>query len=72
MRNNGSLYLHTYIIKKEDKSSQKNVKERLSDVGVAYSSKQLNKFKKLRYTKTQNLLTGESPLTPEEMEVLYI
>ncbi|CAH1407057.1 unnamed protein product [Nezara viridula] len=68
IRNNGSLYLHTYIIKKEDTSAQKNVKERLSDVGVAYSSKQLNKFKKLRYTKTQNLLTGESPLTPEEME----
>lgn len=68
IRNNGSLYLHTYIIKKEDTTAKKNVKERLSDVGVAYSSKQLNKFKKLRYTKTQNLLTGESPLTAEEME----
>ncbi|XP_014273160.1 putative lipid scramblase CLPTM1 [Halyomorpha halys] len=68
IRNNGSLYLHTYVIKKEDTSALKNVKERLTDVGVAYSSKQLNKFKKLRYTKTQNLLTGESPLTPEEME----
>lgn len=33
------------------------------------NTKQLNKFRKLRFTKTQNLLTGETAATPEEVLV---
>nr|CAD7570481.1 unnamed protein product [Timema californicum] len=35
---------------------------------MAYSWRMLNKFKKLRYTKTHNLLTGETAATPEEVK----
>jgi len=31
--------------------------------------KQLNKFKKVKFLKTHNLLTGETSATPEQIEV---
>jgi hypothetical protein len=36
---------------------------------MAYNKKLLNKYKRLRYTKTHNLLTGETAATPEEVKV---
>lgn len=36
-----------------------------------YVSKQLNRFKKLRYVKTHNLLTGESTASAEEIKVIF-
>uniref|UniRef100_A0A069DZD8 Putative conserved plasma membrane protein n=1 Tax=Panstrongylus megistus TaxID=65343 RepID=A0A069DZD8_9HEMI len=73
LRNNGSIYLHTYIIKREPASSTNNnnkklTKEKFSGLNVAYSYKQLNKYRKSRFTRTQNLLTGESVLSEKEIE----
>lgn len=39
------------------------------DPYVVHASKQLNKFKKVKFLKTHNLLTGETSATPEQIEV---
>ncbi|XP_034254010.1 cleft lip and palate transmembrane protein 1 homolog [Thrips palmi] len=59
VQNNGSLYLHVYVTKHG--KSPKN-----SEFGT-YNVRQLNKFKRRRYMKTKNLLTGETSATPEEV-----
>jgi len=70
MKNNGTIYLHTYVIKKEwDGKGAAVGKEKFSGLNVASHTGLLNVYKKIKFTKTQNLLTGESPLTPEEMEL---
>ena len=58
--NNGSIYLHT-IVSTKDKSG--------SLVIHSYAKKMLNKFKKIKYQKTHNLLTGETQATEEEIRV---
>ncbi|XP_073979619.1 putative lipid scramblase CLPTM1 isoform X1 [Rhodnius prolixus] len=82
LRNNGSIYLHTYMIKREPTRSTNNnnkkfnseitpremSKEKFSGLNVAYANKQLNKYRKSRFTRTQNLLTGETVLTEKEIE----
>lgn len=42
------------------------------DPYVVHASKQLNKFKKVKFLKTHNLLTGETSATPEQIEVSKI
>lgn len=39
---------------------------------VVHAMKQLNKFKKVKFLKTHNLLTGETSATPEQIEVSQI
>ncbi|KAL1122303.1 hypothetical protein AAG570_003708 [Ranatra chinensis] len=67
LKNNGSIYLHVYVVRR-DYFSKKTGKDRFSGLHVAYGSKPLNKFKKLKFTRTQNLLTGETILSEEEIE----
>ncbi|XP_025410544.1 cleft lip and palate transmembrane protein 1 homolog [Sipha flava] len=62
LQNNGSIYLHVYFIKKTSKNISKK------DPFVVHASKQLNKFKKVKFLKTHNLLTGETSATPEQIE----
>lgn len=40
-----------------------------NDPRVVYASKQLNKYKKVKFLKTHNLITGETSATPEHIEV---
>ncbi|KAF6207530.1 hypothetical protein GE061_015976 [Apolygus lucorum] len=63
IRNNKSLYLHSFMVKR----GRPHRKDQ-SDMHVAYGVKDLVKYKKMRFTKTQNLLTGETQMTPEEIE----
>ncbi|XP_049789358.1 cleft lip and palate transmembrane protein 1 homolog [Schistocerca nitens] len=65
VRNNGSLYLHVFLTRHGKPPNPDSNKARAQ---VAYNRKMLNKFKKLRYTKTHNLLTGETAATPEEVK----
>ncbi|RZF36720.1 hypothetical protein LSTR_LSTR005033 [Laodelphax striatellus] len=67
LRNNGSIYLHVFVVKR-DKLTKTNEKFKLSGKYVSKATKQLNRFKKLKFVKTQNLLTGETTLTPEEIK----
>jgi len=66
LQNNGSIYLHVYFIKKTNSNISKN------DPYVVHAFKQLNKFKKVKFLKTHNLLTGETSATPEQIEVSEI
>lgn len=69
MQNNGTLYLHVYVTrggKSPDPAAGKGV---YAPLQMAYNKKLLNKYKRLRYTKTHNLLTGETAATPEEVKV---
>lgn len=65
VQNNGSFYMHTYLVKTGDSpdSSSKNYDERYT----IHRTKQMNKFRKRRYSKTHNLLTGETVATQEEI-----
>lgn len=67
VQNNGSFYMHTYLVKTGDSpdSSSKNYDERYT----IHRTKQMNKFRKRRYSKTHNLLTGETVATQEEILV---
>ncbi|KAJ1519561.1 hypothetical protein ONE63_004839 [Megalurothrips usitatus] len=60
VQNNGSIYLHVYCMKHGKSPKQQE------QYGT-HAVRQLNKFKRRRYTKTKNLLTGETSATPEEV-----
>ncbi|KAG5897555.1 hypothetical protein JTB14_007270 [Gonioctena quinquepunctata] len=58
MRNNGTLFLHAYLTRSgysPDPNSRNFAKNQMSSV-----MKQLNRYKKLKASKTKNLLTGET------------
>uniref|UniRef100_A0A915PQW2 Cleft lip and palate associated transmembrane protein n=1 Tax=Setaria digitata TaxID=48799 RepID=A0A915PQW2_9BILA len=66
LANNGSLYIHVFIVKKDqspDRRSRHYVKRE-----ILYNVRQLNKYKKKYYKKTQNLLTGKTEQTEEEQK----
>lgn len=66
LMNNGSIYLHTYITKM-GKSPNPDALADYAGFEIAYNRRQLNKFRKIRYQKTQNLLTGTTEKSPEEI-----
>lgn len=60
LQNNGSIFLHVYVVKENvtpDPSSESIFK--------VHKVKQLNRFKKRKYKKTHNLLTGETSASRE-------
>lgn len=67
--NNGSIYLHVYVTAHGKSPDPKVEKKFNAGEQVAYSRKMLNKFKKVKYRKTHNLLTGETQASKEEIEV---
>ncbi|XP_026478514.1 cleft lip and palate transmembrane protein 1 homolog [Ctenocephalides felis] len=66
MRNNGSFYLHIYVTYKD--ISPDPSKGNGYNTNMGYTVHRLNKYKKLRYVQTHNLLTGESEKSEEELE----
>ena len=69
MRNNGTLYIHVYVTRKGKSPDPAAGKGVYAQHQMTYNRKMLNKYKKLRYTKTHNLLTGETAATPEDVKV---
>jgi len=69
LKQNGSIYLHVYITKNKKSPNPKAGKGIYDGDYVSYSRKMLNKFKKIRYHKKHNLLTGESTASKEEIAV---
>ena len=66
-QNNGTVYIHAYVLPsgfKPDHDPDETWVSRRTIHGV----KQLNKYKRRRYAKTQNLLTGETAASIEEQE----
>ncbi|XP_011305011.1 cleft lip and palate transmembrane protein 1 homolog [Fopius arisanus] len=65
--NNGSIYIHVYATK--SKSSQEdNSHFKGNNNTYCYTKKMLNKFKKIRYHRRHNLLTGETTASAEEIK----
>ncbi|KAK1126441.1 hypothetical protein K0M31_005076 [Melipona bicolor] len=68
LKNNGSIYLHVYVTKSGKSPNPKAGKNNYAGDYMSYSRKMLNKFKKVRYQKKHNLLTGETTASKEEIE----
>lgn len=58
LRNNGSLYLHAYLTRRNEHPNPRA--RNYGKSGMSYVNKPLNKFKKLKTSGKKNLLTGES------------
>lgn len=66
LQNNGSIYLHAFIVREGKSPDPSTGKKRFSKKWTLYKTKMLNKYKKKMYKKTTNLLTGETDATEEE------
>nr|CAG4645411.1 EOG090X032C [Lynceus sp. MCZ IZ 141354] len=58
VQNNGTIYLHAYVVRQGDSPDSKA--QNYNARSTIHQVKQLNKYKKKKYSKTQNLLTGET------------
>ena len=67
VQNNGSYYLHAFLVRSGDSPIPTGSS---GDDMTVHRVKQLNRFKKRKYSKTHNLLTGETEATDEEVLVL--
>ncbi|KAK4296903.1 hypothetical protein Pmani_030639 [Petrolisthes manimaculis] len=67
IRNNGSLYLHVYVVRSGFSPDPEAGEGLYSRAHTLYASHRLNKYKFRRYKKTSNLITGETTLTEEEI-----
>ncbi|KAH0544240.1 cleft lip and palate transmembrane protein 1 homolog [Cotesia glomerata] len=68
LKRNGSIYLHIYATKTGKSINPKDGKGAYSANQVSYVKKMVNKFKKIKYQKRHNLLTGETTATEEEIK----
>lgn len=64
--NNGSLYLHTFLVKAGKSPDPSAGKSLFSKKWTAGKKQQLNKFMKRKYKKTANLITGETEQSEED------
>lgn len=58
VQNNGSLYLHSFVVREGKSPDPSTGKGMFSKKWTAYKKQQLNKFMKRKYRKTANLITG--------------
>lgn len=58
-QNNGSIYIHVFVTKSGMSPNPADLESYAGDE-ISHSSRILNKFKKIRYEKTHNLLTGQT------------
>ena len=68
LQNNGSAFLHSFIVPR-GYSPDPSDRNRYSRSETVHTVKMMNKFKKKRYAKTKNLITGETSATPEDQEI---
>jgi len=69
VQNNGSLWLHAYFVKSGYiPFEETRTAENFSPIYTLHKRKQLNKFKRLRYKDTHNLITGKTEKSLEEQE----
>ncbi|OWR40845.1 Cleft lip and palate transmembrane protein 1 [Danaus plexippus plexippus] len=67
LKNNGSIYLHVYVVP-VGKSPDPKDKVNYAGPYITYGKKMVNKYKKLKYQKTHNLLTGQTEKSEEEVK----
>ena len=66
VKNNGSIYIHTFMVRAGKSPDPSTGKGRFSKKWTLYKSARLNKFKKKQLRKTANLLTGQTEATEDE------
>lgn len=66
LKNNGSIYLHVFVTK-FGMSPDPMAGSAYAGKELGYVRRLLNKFKKIKFTKTHNLLTGETAKSEEEI-----
>lgn len=67
IQNNGSVWVHIYVVKHGMSPNPAN-KKNYSRKYTIHKTKRLNKYKKLTYQRTHNLLTGETAASPEDIK----
>ncbi|XP_012540491.1 cleft lip and palate transmembrane protein 1 homolog [Monomorium pharaonis] len=68
LKQNGSIYLHVFVTKTGKSPNPRTTKKGVyAGDYMSYTRKMLNKFKKIKYQKKHNLLTGESTSSKEEL-----
>uniref|UniRef100_A0A4W5NVB1 CLPTM1 regulator of GABA type A receptor forward trafficking n=1 Tax=Hucho hucho TaxID=62062 RepID=A0A4W5NVB1_9TELE len=65
---NGSLYIHVYFTKTGFHPDPKR-KGQYRRLATVHATRMLNKFKRRKFVKTKNLLTGETETDPEMIKV---
>ncbi|XP_076655098.1 putative lipid scramblase CLPTM1 [Halictus rubicundus] len=68
LKNNGQIFLHVYVTKSGKSPNPRAGKNIYAGENMSYSKKLLNKFKKLKFQKKHNLLTGETAASKDEIE----
>lgn len=68
--NNGSIYLHVFVTQSGKSPDPSAGKKLFAGEMMSYSKKMINKFKKIKYHKTHNLLTGETQASEHEKMVM--
>jgi len=66
VQNNGSLYIHTFIVREGKSPDPSAGKGMFSKKWTTYKTQRLNKFMKRKYKKTANLLTGATEQSEED------
>ncbi|MGH0168690.1 UNVERIFIED_CONTAM: hypothetical protein FKN15_055122 [Acipenser sinensis] len=64
VKQNGSVYVHVYFTKSGFHPDPKR-KGQYRRLATAHMSRMLNKYKRKKFLKTKNLLTGETEINPE-------
>lgn len=71
VQNNGSFYLHTFLVRSGDSPDPSGENGRYRPDYTVHRAKQMNRFKKRRYSKTHNLLTGTTTASDEDIKVSF-
>jgi len=66
VQNNGSLYLHSFVVREGKSPDPDTGKGMFSKKWTAYKKQKLNKFMKRKYRKTANLITGVTEQSEED------
>ncbi|XP_072032721.1 putative lipid scramblase CLPTM1 [Amphiura filiformis] len=68
MMNNGSIYMHVYFTK-HGYSPDPSKRGRFARKHTVKATKMINRFKKRKFSRTKNLLTGATDATPEMLKI---
>lgn len=71
VQNNGSFYLHTFLVRSGDSPDPSGENGPYKPDYTVHRTRQMNRYKKRKYSKTHNLLTGNTVATEEEVQVNY-
>lgn len=67
VQNNGSFYIHTFLVRAGDSPDSSGENGMYKPDYTVHRKRQMNRFKKRKYSKTHNLLTGETEASDEEV-----